>query len=129
MERVRNELDIQACLEQFQHVINSPKGELYKRLVVDIPYKQGCRYLNTLNKLHRKAISRFRLRNVFHRCETGSWYRVPRDMRLCGRCDVLDSDMHYLLHCSLFESFRPSFFLVFCHELGDTDAMKAILGS
>ena len=107
MEGVRAELDLQAMLSEYQNVLNSSKGVLYQYLVPLIPYKEGCGYLNCLNKKHRMEISRFRLRNVFHRLETGSWHGIPRDMRLCPKCGVIDDDAHYLLHCSIFADIRP----------------------
>ena len=109
MEKLRTECDLYYALQEYSKCCASPKGGVYMEICPYITYKQGASYLNILNKEHRTIICRFRCRNVFFKYETGSWLGIPRDLRLCSTCGVLDDDMHYVLSCGRFSVARRKY--------------------
>ena len=45
-------------------------------------------------------ITRFRLGSHNLPIETGRWSRIPRENRLCSRCNVMGDEYHFVFHCS-----------------------------
>ena len=129
MEHFRVECDMQHVLEQYSLSLGSHKGDLYSLLVPDMDYKVGAWYLNVLNSAHRKAITRLRCRNVYHRLETGAWQGIPRDTRLCRVCNVLDDDVHYVLTCRRYAAQRKKYIPARYTTSPDTDSLVSILTS
>ena len=60
------------------------------------------------NNKYRNAMSRFRTSSHNLEIEKGrhAHPKTPLDKRLCKTCKVLEDEMHFLLHCSLYKTSR-----------------------
>ena len=69
-------------------------------------------YLNkiTLNK-YKFALSRFRLSIHNLALETGRYYNIPKENRLCSFCNMnkIESEYHFLLVCPLYAELRRQY--------------------
>ena len=59
----------------------------------------------------RQSFSRIRLQSHNLKVETGRWSRVPREQRLCDRCDAqaVQDEAHVLLTCTYTEPIRQRY--------------------
>ena len=118
-----------ATLEQYALCLSSSKGDTYLHLAPENGYKQGAWYLDNLNAKHRRAICRFRCRNTYHRVETGAWNNIPRDLRLCRLCGVLDDDTHYILVCGRYDAQRVKYIPGVYLDSPDKQSLVELLNS
>ena len=69
-------------------------------------------YLNkiTLNK-YKFALSRFRLSSRNLALETGRYYNIPKENRICTFCNMnkIESEYHFLLVCPLYAELRRQY--------------------
>ena len=69
-------------------------------------------YLNkiTLNK-YKFALSRFRLSSHNLALETGRYYNIPKENRICTFCNMnkIESEYHFLLVCPLYAELRRQY--------------------
>ena len=69
-------------------------------------------YLNkiTLNK-YKFALSRFRLSSHNLTLETGRYYNIPKENRICTFCNMnkIESEYHFLLVCPLYAELRRQY--------------------
>ena len=69
--------------DQFVHIYSSSRGQFYS------VYKKGfCieNYLLRLSEHSRIWITKFRTSNLHLPIETGRWYDIPREERICHLC-------------------------------------------
>ncbi len=65
--------------------------------------------------------------------ETGRYYKVPRDLRLCEDCNILDDELHFFLNCKINTTLRQNLFKNFSDiypnftELNSTEKLIKIL--
>ena len=57
----------------------------------------------------RIAFTRFRTSSHRLKIETGRWSRIPRDRRLCGCGEGVQTEEHVLVGCSLTEGIREKY--------------------
>ena len=50
--------------------------------------------------------------------ETGRWYNISRNDRLCHLCDSIDigDEFHYVMTCSFFENERKYYLPYYCQK-------------
>ena len=69
-------------------------------------------YLNkiTLNK-YKFALSRFRLSSHNLALETGRYYNIPKENRICTLCNMnkIESEYHFLLVCPLYAELQRQY--------------------
>ena len=60
-----------------------------------------------MQRTHRSAYAKFRMRVVPFRIETGRHERLEEENQLCFHCnDAVESEEHVLLHCPLYQDLR-----------------------
>ena len=95
----------------------------YYRNLVD-PEK-SCIYNSFASDYHRFIITRWRLSNHKIRIETGRYERpfIPREERICLRCNSLEDEHHALFICPQYDTIR----LTFRDYLSTYDTVKKVL--
>lgn len=90
--------------------------EFYCKIV--LPYK------------HRSAFAKFRCGVAPLRIETGRYENVVLENRVCFNCNVVEDELHVLLHCPLYNKIREELFYTACdideHFRNFTDSQKII---
>ena len=69
-------------------------------------------YLNVLRNFEqRRLFTKFRISNHQLAIETGRYYNIPRDDRLCSLCktNMIETEQHLILHCPTYSNFRSEF--------------------
>ena len=105
---------------------------LFKQIYCIEPYVSS--------RLTRKLISilaRFRTGTLPLEIETGRWRSIPECQRICKLCNAqsVESEMHFLLHCSAYVHFRTIYFeyVQQCNNtfnsLDDAEKLKVLMGA
>ena len=88
-------------------------------------------YLNELkNYKHRRALSRLRLSSHHLNIETGRFYSIPEDQRICPMCNTgnIENEFHFVLVCPRYEQLRvehiPSLYLTRRSQANFKDLMS-----
>ena len=86
----------------------SSRGQVYKILK---PYFGFEKYLDILPVKLRKKFIKFRTSNRRFPVETGRWYNIPLNERLCLLCNkgLIGDEFHYILECSALEEIRKKY--------------------
>lgn len=69
-------------------------------------------YLNILRHFEqRRLFTKFRISNHQLAIETGRYYKIPRDERLCLVCctNAMETEQHLILHCPAYSDIRSEF--------------------
>lgn len=101
---------------------NTSRGQFY------IKFKNEFRlepYLLRLKPQHRFILTKFRLSNLKFPIETGRWTNIPRDNRICTKCQSgeVGDEYHYLFKCECIEivqlrnRYIPSYYTIFPNEV------------
>ena len=56
--------------------------------------------------IHRSVLSKFRCADAHIRLDTGRYKILAENDRLCPFCDVVESEIHVLFYCKLYEQLR-----------------------
>ena len=103
----------QILVDQFQqkwheNLSNSTKGKTYFSLKKTLALEK---YFLTLPKSLSLNMVRFRTYNHKLPIETGRWYNIELDERLCPLCpaNTLGDEYHYLLECSYFKTQKAKY--------------------
>ena len=87
-------------------------------------------YLKYKNRLARYLTTRLRSGTNFLRVETGRYEKGAIEERLCGLCNVVEDERHFLLDCELYENIRgPLWKVLKMEKLPDAKKMDMLLGS
>ena len=73
--------------------------------------------LKKTTKKYRSAYAKFRCgvaSNKIKTCRYGL-NRVPVNERLCKTCNLVEDEIHVLLHCSMYDDIRDTLFTVICN--------------
>ncbi len=68
-----------------------------------------------------------------HLIETGRYYKIPRDLRLCEDCNILDDESHFFLNCKINTTLRQNWYKHFSDinsnftDLNNTEKLLKIL--
>jgi hypothetical protein len=84
------------------------KLEFYNK-ITDNNYKIEYYLLKTTNAQHRKALSKLRISAHDLNIERGRYANIPRQERICSKCQVLEDEIHFLDSCSLYRDVRDNF--------------------
>ena len=77
----------------------SNKIFLYKN--IKLTQNQMEYYLTYPNKKVRQNITKFRISDHSLLIETGRYFRIPRDQRLCETCKIIDDEPHFFFNCKI----------------------------
>ena len=101
------------------------KLQLFKKIKKSYNFEP---YLLSQNFEYRQLISKFRISDHCLLIETGRYRKIPRDLRLCTHCDVLDDEFHFFFKCKINEQLRNEFLNENKYNnLNDIDKLKHIL--
>jgi hypothetical protein len=92
--------------KKLESIDNKDKLLLFKTLKTE--YKLEF-YLKYPDNAIRKLICQFRVSNHSLGIEKGRYYKIPRHLRLCEKCGVVDDEAHFLLYCTINDRLRTSF--------------------
>ena len=63
-----------------------------------------------LPQSHRSAFSKFRCGVAPIRIETGRYKGLAENLRICPFCNLVENEIHVLIHCHLYEDLRETIF-------------------
>ena len=88
-----------------QKISNSPKSMFYRLIKSEFKFEI---YLDKLPFYKRVLITQFRLSNHKLPIETGRWFNIKRELRICPLCNNnnIGDEFHYLFECSEFREER-----------------------
>ena len=99
-------------------------------------YKSESYISNVIPRMHRSAYAKFRCGVAPLRIETGRYERLQLYERCCFHCaNKIESEMHALLECPLYDDLRYRLFSVIAREIlnfgsfSDDEKLSVILGS
>ena len=86
----------------------SSRGHVYKLFKPKFGFEK---YLDILPVKLRKKFIKFRTSNHRFPVETGRWYNIPLNERLCLLCNkgLIGDEFHYILECTYFVNDRKMF--------------------
>ncbi len=85
---------------------NTSKLFLYNKLKSDI---KPAEYLKCANSNSRKILTKFRISDHNLEVELGRYKNIPRELRHCKICKVLDDERHFFFNCQINNSLRTRF--------------------
>lgn len=77
----------------------------YLSIVTD---EKSCIYSSLLCDKLRYVITRWRLSNHDLEIEKGRRRDIPRELRVCDRCETLEDEDHVIFHCPRYEDVRQN---------------------
>jgi hypothetical protein len=87
-------------------------------------------YLGYKNRLARYLTTRLRSGTNFLRVETGRYEQESVEERLCGLCNMIEDEKHFLLDCDLYDNIRgPLWKGLKLEALSDAKKLEILLGS
>ena len=66
---------------------------------IKLAFAKPTYVLQRLTRQERSALARFYCGNLPLKVETGRYRSIPREQRLCTRCNVVEDEMHFLVEC------------------------------
>ena len=93
-------------IQKLESIDDKSKLLLFKTLKTE--YKLEC-YLKYLDNAIRKLICQFRISDHSLGIERRRYYKIPRHLRLCEKCGVLDNEAHLFLYCTINDRLRTAF--------------------
>ena len=84
------------------------KLRVYKLIKTNFVTERYCEMM--LPQSHRSAFTKFRCGVAPIRIETGWYERLAEDLRICSFCNLVENEIHVLLHCHLHEDLREKTF-------------------
>ena len=119
-----------AALESFKSKwslqINSvvgPSGGGLNKLRTYCKFKKEFRTENYCQMIlplkHRSAFAKFRCGVAPLKIETGRYENIPLNQRNCPFCDKVETELHAMLECQLYDDLRQSLFLKAVEVDGD----------
>ena len=98
-------------------------------------FTSECYVYTVMPKSHRSALAQFRCGTAPIRIETGRYEGLPEEERICKICNLkVESEMHVLLECNLYDDLRQELFRKFTTKYEDfmnfssLQKLKMILG-
>lgn len=111
---VKQKLLDQFLQKWFSYSNSSSKGISYN-LFTNFNFQLQNYLSSELSNNDKAVLSKFRSSNTKLPIETGRWYNIPHENRLCNICkDDIGDEYHYILCCKAFTNYRniyiPEFF-------------------
>jgi len=93
----------------------SSKGLCYKYFKNELVFEK---YLSVLSPKYIYVFSKYRCSSHRLPVETGRWYNISRNDRLCHLCDSNDigDEFHYVMTCSFFDNERKYYLPYYCQK-------------
>lgn len=123
-----NNLYIDLYNNKIQQIDDNSKLQVFK-LVKKTEYELEY-FLKYPDIKARKLICKLRISDHSLGIETGRYKKIPRDLRICNKCDEIDDEFHFFFSCKINENIRKSFldsFLSEVHVNTNDDKIKQIL--
>ncbi len=109
--------ELELCTEE-----NNKKLRTYKDFKTILQFES---YLIIENPKYRIAISKLRMSAHSLAIETGRHKAQTPSDRMCTTCNVPETEMHHVMHCSNFEALRKELFDVCRKEIRYFDQLKS----
>ena len=93
--------------KKLQSFDNSSKLFLYSKLNTNIEFEK---YLSLENFNSRQLLTKFRISDHALEVEVGRYKKIPRELRLCKICKLIDDEEHFFLHCQINSDLRNHLF-------------------
>ena len=88
-------------------------------------YKPEPYVTSNLTRLERASIAKFRSGTAPIAIELGQYQNLPIQERVCFRCrDVVEAEVHVLLHCPLYTDIRIGMLRNICEIVGNTENLN-----
>ena len=84
------------------------KLPVYKVMKTNFVTERYCEMM--LPQRHRSAFSKFRCGVAPIRIETGRYEGLAENLRICPFCNLVENEIHVLIHCHLYEDLREALF-------------------
>ncbi|MCG8033469.1 MAG: reverse transcriptase family protein, partial [Candidatus Thiodiazotropha taylori] len=114
---------------------NGSQSKLRSYKLFKTEYKSEEYLLADLPVHHRSALAKFRCGVAPIRIETGRYERLPIESRLCTSCNTIESEIHVICECPLYDDLRNSLFdqakrvIPGFNSLSNEDKMCAVLSN
>ena len=96
-QELKQNLCDQFIQKWFSDIRNSSRGQFYKLFKTDFYFEN---YLSRLSFQNRCWITKLRTSNLRLPIETGRWFKVLRENRICKLCNTnIGDEYHYLFSC------------------------------
>ena len=105
---VKQRLQDQFIQKWFSDINGSSKGQIYRLFKTSFGFEN---YINMLPNKFRKIFIKFRTSNHHLPVETGRWYNVPLNERVCKLCNSghTADEFHYILECKELANLRKKY--------------------
>ena len=105
---VKQRLQDQFIQKWFCDINGSSKGQIYRLFKTSFGFEN---YINMLPNKFRKIFIKFRTSNHHLPVETGRWYNVPLNERVCKLCNSghTADEFHYILECKELANLRKKY--------------------
>ena len=107
-EKQQLEIESKKLMEDMS---NMPKLRTYRKLKMN-PGTENYVKLN-ISRQQRSTMAKFRNGTFPINIETGRHKQQPLEERVCHHCNILEDEMHYLLHCPLYSRNRRDLYQQF----------------
>ena len=84
------------------------KLRVYKLMKTNFVTERYCEMM--LPQSHRSAFSKFRCGVAPIRIETGRYEALAENLRIFPFCNLVENEIHVLIHCHLYEDLRETLF-------------------
>ena len=104
MSQLKERMCFHYCTEWLDDIAQNARLQTYATFKTML---EPERYLFCIeNRLYRKAIAQFRCSCHQFMIEKGRHLNIPRNERVCTRCNVLEDEMHVVVNCTKYEALR-----------------------
>ena len=89
--------------------IHASENSLTKYYLDMMFVNKSCIYDSLINDELRGMISRWRLSNHDLKIDLGRYSGIPREERVCDKCDVLENEQHVVFVCDRYREIRQRY--------------------
>ena len=127
-------VDIQEATDKFSNIMHDKWVEaipFHAKLRLYSMHKQNIcleSYLQiTVSKCKRSVFSQLRMGILPLNIETGRYYRIPLEDRICTLCDSgeIEDEFHFVSQCSCFTECRDKYYNIFSQKITDFSNLDA----
>ena len=90
-------------------------------------FKAEAFVIHRITRRQRSSIAKFRAGVAPINIELGRYRNIPCEERFCVQCNnIVESEMHVLLHCPLYTDIRDTLFYNIEHTIGSMDELSDV---